>query len=112
MTNITVQCKGTMVHPNAIKQMIEKGFNLRPESVKQAISLFLLAGTLPDIPAGVLYDLAQGALPYKVDTAEETFVIIGADVPDAKLDENCEHVYAHPDLPQDYKFCPWCGGHR
>lgn len=29
------------------------------------------------------------------------------------LDGGCTHAYTHGDQPDDYNFCPWCGGkHR
>lgn len=76
MTDIVVNCKGTMVHPNVFKTFLEQGMGLNKRAQKQAESLFLLAAALPNVTAGVLLDLVSGTLKYEIDEEKETFTIL------------------------------------
>lgn len=74
MTQYIVNCDGTMVHPSFLVTLITQDIPLEKESVKKAKKLFLLAGALPNIPAGVLMDVVDGVVEYKVEG--EKFIII------------------------------------
>lgn len=81
MNDIVVKCKGTMVHPNAIKHIVERGYPLREESKEMAVRFYLLAHALPTLPAQVLLDVIEGKLEYQVNLEEETFTIYNAVMP-------------------------------
>lgn len=68
-----INCKGTAFHPNFFKQLIENGIVLNKDATQKAQTLFMLAGALPTIPAGVLLDVIEGKKKYKVKG--EDFII-------------------------------------
>jgi len=72
---ITVDCKDTGIHPNFFVALMEAGIRLDRAQARRAEILYLLAGALPTVEAGILYDLAQGKLTYSIDLELETFTI-------------------------------------
>ena len=68
-----VNCKGTAFHPNFFVQLIENGIKLNKDATQKAQTLFMLAGVLPQIPAGVLLDVVEGKKKYKIQG--EKFII-------------------------------------
>ena len=72
-----VNCKDTMFRVQFFVDLLAiRKPNLDKTSEITANRLFFLCAALPNIPGGVLFELASGELDYVVDHVKETLMII------------------------------------
>lgn len=72
----SVNCKGSMVSVGFFATLMENSIGFNKAGKIKAERLYTLAAACPQIPAGVLYDLVEGTLKYKIDYEAETFTIL------------------------------------
>lgn len=73
-----VNCEKTLIRPSLLMSIIDETVTLNVEATQQARKLFLLAGALPDVPAGVLLDLVEGVAKCKIK-GEKFIITIGTE---------------------------------
>lgn len=67
MTTYRVPCANSFIAPGFLKTILETPVGLDKNATAKAKKVYMLASTLPDIPAGVLFDLVEGKRKWHIE---------------------------------------------